>query len=112
MSKKARSSPRTPKSLRDKMEAVLEKWGKSCHNPLDTRDGSNHPNDIMKTKEVKAAQTGNPKGVRHPKASADRKLSWEDTAREMAKSQEDWLVSDNTAGDGLDGVAWTPQRSQ
>ena len=61
----------------------------------------------MKTKELKVAQTGNSRGVRHPKASADRKLSWADTAREMAKSQEDWLDWDNTAGDGLDGVAWT-----
>jgi len=29
-------------------------------------------------------------------------LSWEDTAREMAASREDWSAWDTTAGDGLD----------
>jgi antitoxin component of MazEF toxin-antitoxin module len=89
----------------------------------------------MKTMELKVARIGNSRGVRlpadtlrryrisgavlmeeraggiflHPKASADHKLSWADTAREMAKSQEDWGDWDGTSGDGLDGLAWTPQ---
>lgn len=34
------------------------------------------------------------------------KLSWEDTAREMAASPEDWSAWNATAADGLDGLPW------
>jgi antitoxin component of MazEF toxin-antitoxin module len=89
----------------------------------------------MRTMELKVARIGNSRGVRlpagtlrryrisgvvlmeeraegillHPNASADHKLSWADTAREMAKSHEDWGDWDDTSGDGLDGIAWTPR---
>ena len=32
----------------------------------------------------------------------DKRLSWEDTFREMAKEREDWRDLDATMGDGLD----------
>lgn len=86
----------------------------------------------MKTMELKVARIGNSRGVRlpadtlrrygigdvvlmeervdgillHPKVAADNRLSWEDTAREMAGSQEDWGDWDGTAGAGLDGTPW------
>ena len=34
------------------------------------------------------------------------KLSWEDTAREMAASHEDWGEWDVTDADGADGIPW------
>ena len=79
----------------------------------------------MKTNELKVARIGNSKGVRlpadtlrryrigsivlmeertdgillHPKACSNGKLSWEDTARAMAESQEDWSDWDSTNSD-------------
>jgi antitoxin component of MazEF toxin-antitoxin module len=102
---------------------------------FDIHTGSNYCNNIMKTMELKVAQIGNSRGVRLPsgtlrrysigsvvlmeervegilllpKASTDSKMSWADTAREMARSQDDWSDWDNTTGDGLDGVVWKPQ---
>lgn len=35
-----------------------------------------------------------------------KKLSWEDTAREMAATAEDWCIWDSTANDGLNEVRW------
>lgn len=40
-----------------------------------------------------------------PKAGP-RKLSWEDTAREMAASGEDWSEWETTLADGLDQIPW------
>lgn len=87
----------------------------------------------MKTTELKVARIGNSRGVRlpadtlrryhiggavlmeerlegillHPKSSpAVEKLSWEETARQMAESQEDWSEWDATAGDGLAEIPW------
>ncbi|MGH9143757.1 MAG: AbrB/MazE/SpoVT family DNA-binding domain-containing protein [Vicinamibacterales bacterium] len=86
----------------------------------------------MATVELKVARIGNSRGVRLPAASLRRyrigdavlmeersdgillrptgtaveKLSWEDTAREMAASREDWSAWDATAADGLDSVPW------
>ena len=86
----------------------------------------------MKTAELKVTRIGNSRGVRlpadtlrryrigavvlmeervdgillHPKAATDDRLSWEETAREMAGSQGDWGDWDGTAGDGLDGLPW------
>ncbi len=82
--------------------------------------------------KLKVARIGNSRGVRLPAASLRRyrigetvlmeeraegillrpsghpvqKLSWEETAREMAASGEDWSVWDATAADGLDAVPW------
>ncbi|MCK7462118.1 MAG: hypothetical protein MZU84_08670 [Sphingobacterium sp.] len=82
----------------------------------------------MKTREIKIARIGNSRGVRLPAASLKRyavgtsmvmeeraegillrpsgpaveKLSWEDTAREMAAANEDWSEWDVLDGDGLE----------
>ena len=79
----------------------------------------------MKTTELKATRIGKSRGVRLPAATlaryrigttvrmeersdgillriaadAPEKLSWEDTAREMAAAGEDWRVWDVTDGD-------------
>ena len=81
---------------------------------------------------LKVARIGNSRGVRLPAASLRRyrigetvvmeervegillrptgpsveKLSWEDTAREMAASQEDWSSWDRTAADGMEDLPW------
>lgn len=88
----------------------------------------------MKPRELKVARIGNSRGVRIPAATLERyrigdtvvmeeraegillrsrgpanpKLSWEDTAREMATDAEHWADWDSTAGDGLDQVPWGP----
>ena len=43
-----------------------------------------------------------------PSHMTDAKLSWDDTAREMASSTEDWSEWDATDSDGLDTIAWKP----
>jgi len=86
----------------------------------------------MRTRELKVARIGNSRGVRLPASSLKRysvgsvvimeeraegillrsagpaieKLDWEDTAREMAASGEDWSEWDETGSDGLDSVPW------
>jgi|WetSurSiteA1Bulk_404760.scaffolds.fasta_scaffold32582_2 mRNA interferase MazF len=86
----------------------------------------------MKVRELKVARIGNSRGVRLPAASLKRyavadelimeeradgillrpkgpgveKLSWEETAREMAGNAEDWSDWDAHAGDGLDSIPW------
>ncbi|MCX6571982.1 MAG: type II toxin-antitoxin system PemK/MazF family toxin [Candidatus Aminicenantes bacterium] len=86
----------------------------------------------MRTRELKVARIGNSRGVRLPAASLKRysvgsvmimeeraegmllrpagpaveKLTWEDTAREMAATNEDWSEWDVLDGDGLDSVPW------
>jgi len=86
----------------------------------------------MATMKLKVARIGNSRGVRLPAASLRRyrigetvlmeersdgillrptgaavaKLSWEETAREMAASREDWSAWDATAADGLDDLPW------
>jgi mRNA interferase MazF len=86
----------------------------------------------MKTQELKIARIGNSRGVRLPAASLRRyaigsavvmeeraegillrprgpvveKLSWEDTAREMAASGEDWAAWDEWEADGLETIPW------
>ena len=81
---------------------------------------------------LKVARIGNSRGVRLPVASLRRyrigdtvvmeersegillrptgptveKLSWEDTASEMAASREDWSAWDATSGDGLHNLPW------
>lgn len=86
----------------------------------------------MRTQELKVARIGNSRGVRLPASSLKRysvgsvmimeeraegillrpagpaveKLTWEDTAREMAVMVEDWSEWDETDVDGLDSVPW------
>ena len=86
----------------------------------------------MKIQELKVARIGNSRGVRLPASSLKRysvgaelvmeeraegillrpkgpgveKLSWEETAREMAGGGEDWSEWDALDGDGLDAVPW------
>jgi len=90
----------------------------------------------MATMKLKVARIGNSRGVRLPAASLRRyrigetvvmeersegillrptgpvveKLSWEETAREMAASREDWSVWDTAAADGLDDPPWQADR--
>jgi antitoxin component of MazEF toxin-antitoxin module len=86
----------------------------------------------MEPTELKVARIGNSRGVRIPAKTLERyrigdsvvmeersdgillrpaslaspRLSWEETAREMAAGQEDWSAWDVTAADGLDQIAW------
>ena len=84
----------------------------------------------MKRIELKVARIGNSRGVRLPAGTLARyrigdtvlmeersdgilllpprhlsaKLSWEDTAREMARAAEDWSEWDATLADGLESI--------
>ena len=88
----------------------------------------------MSSRELKVARIGNSRGVRLPAKTLDRygigeslimeersdgillrpshltnaKLSWDDTAREMESSGEDWSEWDTTDSDGLDTIPWKP----
>jgi antitoxin MazE len=83
---------------------------------------------------LKVARIGNSRGVRLPAATLARyaigdevvmeersdgillrpvagppgRLSWEETARAMAASGEDWGAWDAAAADGLDAAPWDP----
>jgi antitoxin component of MazEF toxin-antitoxin module len=86
----------------------------------------------MKRVELKVARIGNSRGVRlpagtlaryrigetvlmeersdgillRPRGPVSAKLSWEDTAREMSQSGEDWSEWAATLADGLESVPW------
>ena len=85
----------------------------------------------MKTLALTLAQIGNSRGIRLPAdlirkhgfqhglvledrgheialkpKAGPKKLSWEETAREMAASGEDWSEWDGTLADGLDQIPW------
>lgn len=90
----------------------------------------------MKPVELKVARIGNSRGVRLPAATLERyqigesvvmeeridgillrpavalnpKLSWEETARDMAASREDWSEWDVTLADGLEAAPWDTKR--
>jgi antitoxin component of MazEF toxin-antitoxin module len=90
----------------------------------------------MTTMKLKVARIGNSRGVRLPAASLRRyrigktvvmeersdgillrpigpmveKLSWEETARAMAASRDDWSAWDTAAADGLDDLPWQAGR--
>lgn len=92
----------------------------------------------MKPVELKVARIGNSRGVRLPAPTLERyrigatvvmeersdgillrppgsvnpKLSWEETAREMAAASEDWDAWDVTLADGLDEVPWEAAKSR
>jgi len=81
---------------------------------------------LPKTVELKLVAIGNSRGVRLPKTlierygirdvllieeqdgglflrgKKDRRLSWEDTYKDMASEHEDWSGFDATIADGLD----------
>ncbi len=86
----------------------------------------------MNTRELKVTRIGNSRGVRlpadtlrryhvgsvllmeersdaivlRPTGSSAEKLSWADTAREMAASGENWSAWDTTSSDGMNTVPW------
>lgn len=85
----------------------------------------------MKTLELSLARIGNSRGIRLPSAlirkhgledglvledrgheivltpkSGSSKISWEETAREMASSGEDWSEWETTVADGLEQIPW------
>ena len=90
----------------------------------------------MKPLQLKVTRIGNSRGVRipaptlarydigesvimeersdgillRPTATTSPKLSWEETAREMAKSDESWSDWDATVDDGLDALSWDATR--
>jgi antitoxin component of MazEF toxin-antitoxin module len=92
----------------------------------------------MKRIEIKVARIGNSRGVRIPASTLERyeigdsiimeetlegillrphgpavrKLSWTETAAEMATTREDWTEWDETAGDGLDRIPWDEKGSR
>ena len=92
----------------------------------------------MRTRELKVARIGNSRGVRLPASSLKRysvgsvmimeeraegillrsagpaleKLNWEDTAREMAVSGEDWSEWDKIGSDGLASVPWEAPKTR
>jgi antitoxin component of MazEF toxin-antitoxin module len=89
----------------------------------------------MKPVALKVARIGNSRGVRLPAATLERyrigtevlmeersdgillrplgpatpKLSWEDTAREMAAGEEDWSDWDVADADGLGELTWAAE---
>ncbi len=92
----------------------------------------------MTSRELKITRIGNSRGVRLPAESLKRyrigdtvvmeersdgillrptgpavaKLSWEETARAMAGSGEDWSDWDTLSADGLDAIPWEPGKAR
>jgi len=92
----------------------------------------------MRIRELKVARIGNSRGVRLPASSLKRysvgpvmimeeraegillrsagpvveKLTWEDTAREMAIAGESWSDWDDLDGDGIDSVPWEASKGR
>ncbi len=101
---------------------------------LTTHNPSNY-SYYMKSIELKVSRIGNSRGVRIPATTLQRyhivervvmeersdgillrpvgtsasKLSWEETAREMAAAAEDWSAWDETSADGLETAPWAAQ---
>jgi antitoxin component of MazEF toxin-antitoxin module len=94
-------------------------------------------NNYMRSMELKVTRIGNSRGVRLPAATLERygihetvlmeersdgillrphgaasvKLSWEETARQMANSGEDWSEWEIATADGADSAPWIATRS-
>jgi antitoxin component of MazEF toxin-antitoxin module len=92
----------------------------------------------MEPVELKVARIGNSRGVRlpaetlerynigesvimeerddgillRPSGLSGRRLSWAETAAQMAASDEDWSEWDSTAEDGMSNVVWNPEASR
>ena len=84
----------------------------------------------LRERELKVVAVGNSRGVRLPKeviskyafgdsvvmeqrdegvllrSKKDRRLSWEETFKDMARDAEDWSDLDAASGDGLDRLPW------
>lgn len=98
---------------------------------LDRRNTCKYSN-YMPDRELRITRIGNSRGVRLPAETLRRygisdsvlmeeradgiflrptgaieKLSWEETAREMAAAAEDWSEWDAVSADGLDDIPWT-----
>ena len=91
-----------------------------------------YSNNIMRTKELRISRIGNSRGVRIPADTLKRyqmgtsvlmeeqldgillrtgpvksaRLSWEETACEMAASDEDWCEWDTVDADGIETIPW------
>lgn len=89
----------------------------------------------MKSVELKVARIGNSRGVRIPATTLERyqigaslvmeersdgillrppgpakpKLSWEETAQEMARAAEDWSEWESTSADGVEEIPWAKE---
>ena len=64
----------------------------------------------MRQIEIKVVRVGKLRGIRilvHPRGLVESKLSWEETAREMANSGEDWSDWDVVSVDGMDATPWS-----
>ena len=48
--------------------------------------------------------------VMRPVTKNPSRFSWEDTAREIQASGEDWRAWDSVAADGLESLPWEPKR--
>jgi antitoxin MazE len=83
-----------------------------------------------RTLELKVVPIGNSRGIRLPRfliskylirdavlveqraeglllrGTKDKRLSWEETYREMAKESEDWADFEGATADGLDSEPW------
>lgn len=66
----------------------------------------------MKSIRLKVAPIGNSCGVQIPAGRAQAKLSWEETAREMAAAAEDWNDWDATLADGWSEIPWESDRTR
>ena len=92
----------------------------------------------MKPIELKVARIGNSRGIRIPAQTLERyrigttvvmeersdgillrptgpassKLSWEETAKEMAAQEEDWTGWETTVADGLEEIPWETDKSR
>ncbi|HEV8356797.1 MAG TPA: AbrB/MazE/SpoVT family DNA-binding domain-containing protein [Gemmatimonadales bacterium] len=92
----------------------------------------------MASRELKVTRIGNSRGVRlpadtlrrygidaavimdersdgillRPAGGAPSKLTWAETAREMAASNEDWSDWDATIADGLDQIPWRREKAR
>lgn len=90
----------------------------------------------MNPTELKVARIGNSRGIRIPARTLERyrigatvvmeersdgillrppgpaspKLSWEETAREMAAQDEGWTAWETTVADRLEEIPWDPAR--
>lgn len=105
--------------------------------PLELMRHGNYRN-YMASIELKVTRIGNSRGVRIPAPTLERfgigesvimeersdgillrpigsavaKLSWEETAAEMARDAEDWSDWDDTGSDDLDAIPWDPPRKK
>jgi antitoxin component of MazEF toxin-antitoxin module len=109
--------------------------GSSPGTGLTQQDRSNY-SYYMNPTELKVARIGNSRGIRIPARTLERyrigatvvmeersdgillrpagpaspKLSWEETAREIAARGEEWTAWEATVADGLEEIPWEPAK--